>query len=678
MKLKHKIERKEQRSKSISSNASVKTSNLTPAAAFAAQMRTWSVVPNESTHPPLTEEHVATVSVGSHKVTLSTAESVCQGGEQHDKAEDHGYESATPPLDASTSSSSAQSTPSGSEARPELALESSPTINPMTTPASKSPQGSTKRPFPRRSHFRHHSHSMSALHTRTGDQDQPGQLRTLLLPEMVRAKGINLVSLSDLNDRSRKRSLSAPSGGARHRRALSLPAHAWQQYLANGPGILDPPLNPPHHRYQRNTDLDTHDEMGPLMMSFDNIDEIEISFQENEVDMQKENGDNENNKSYPPRAGSTGSFRLFSHGISDRGDSNELVRMTFPSRHLITVEKGDKSGEADENSDENEDDIVIEAWIVDDDTFDDGFAHGRTHIPGNDSFSEAIFGFHEDMSMNVPPLHSHPTLFPLIESMSDGRYVLAGDSDSLLPGFDGGIMLPFEQEEQDHRTGMPMDREWLTRILFDDCDDDGDASPAGSHAEEEMWYDVDDEEGEDTEATTPSFSAGHEDDEEVMAEADADDNASLQPILSSSVPLHWPGDELDSDDDDDDDEEDNDGWAGFDREGGIHTPRYESWRRRSCSPLVQAIREVRPYQADIRYVLSVPLVNEGKKDEGNTTNERVRGPYMRETLCEYRGRVYRAERASGKKMSGECIEGCRPRSALDRREGCWRRLKEVE
>lgn len=475
-----------------------------------------------------------------------------------------------------------------------------------------------------RTHLRDASQSVSnssSLARTKPDYNAGGPLRTLLLPDMLRAKGVRLVSPSDLNLHGRPRSLSSPLFGG-HRRTVSMPAHLWYQQYHTQQGL---PYNPAREVYQRETDLDTFEEVyiGDWVLGDPDVESTNAI----EASLLADASDATN----PLRAGLGRSFRSLGNGTSTKP-----ARLVFKSDAFVLDFEGQAANfngrERAQNKGGENGDIVIEAWIVDDESFDETDLHPfRTDsidIPENLA----------DWMESLPALnYEYPLLHQEVAEPTLATAPNALEEDI----FPGSLSLEAARTRIIQSADAPMPNTVQVTV------------PLGYNA-------------------PLAAQPGHKSSSSLSAMPRIG-IISSQPLASEEQYMDSVGD-LAVD------------WALLDSDHLSPEGFTQSSHRaeRNESPFTPHIREIWPYRAEAFYSLS--NANEAEVNEGEP-----------ETLCEYKGRVYRAIKGvpktitsyKGKKEDSRFLESikrksvsslhrCRPRGALDRRIGCWRRLKEVK
>lgn len=227
-------------------------------------------------------------------------------------------------------------------------------------------------------------------------------LKTLLLPDMVRAKGVKLVSPTEITSMHRFRSYSDPMrlslNSKHHKRTLSMPSYMsfGLDHILEHPIILEEnegggPVDIHSRLCVRDLDLDTSDE--PVSFSFiylqdESIDNAILQLQETKGEERRNQEDNEDEHEQSPLAGNNHSFRY--HQFRDNTDNYNDVYGTFDKPlviiyerdpffssftttishqcHDFDEEKENTKDDIDDITDEvKKDQIVIESWIVEGD-----------------------------------------------------------------------------------------------------------------------------------------------------------------------------------------------------------------------------------------------------------------------------------------------------------------------
>lgn len=579
----------------------------------------------------------------------------------------------------------------------------------------------------------HHHHVFSTLDVH---RDRSMQLRALVLPDIVRAKGMKLVSASELAlHRFRSYSDSTGSsgeiragnrehgGGRGHRHTVSLPSY------------INTPQSRPLHLLSsraayhlekkmdskaRNADFDTLDEPDVLDLRhyFHHIDDDITERSSDAVNtgprfnVNEEQDKNEtliNGQTTSPTAGPHRHFRTqlnYFQGIYDNeGTVSEPLRMMYTSDTFFSsiacndsVDKSVSKGEQEEDHSEDEEDkLVIEAWVVDDDDEHPQQTFGAPHH----SLLEDLY---DDMALLAPYAMLDegqmilmaggapflPILDPAIPngeidwaaSGPFAHYLATGDDvrggEEATDGWDD-LASPFSRKRGDEA----IDKVSEGQVHDGDDDDHVDEYPGCSvlppyyaRMEELGADEAPDIFAPECSAVSRSLTMQSRTPESVIHDYDemeSDSGLYLEEEEQGEMMNFMPS--LDFEFEEEIGEMDMLGYPPF-----IH-PQMNTYRSqyKNLSPLVRLIKEIQPYSKWRSYPVSVAGV-------GGI----ALGGFTKETLCEYKGRVYIAERGMpgggrrGGSMQGvdgkrdvSFIQGCRPRSAQDRRVGCWRRLKEV-
>lgn len=298
------------------------------------------------------------------KTPLSTVHIQTQGSDtgSHTDVEllsDEGYESATPP--SATTEQKAQ-----------------PPLRPCDPQAMTPTNAATKKNTTRRVSYPSAEASAKPVlaplpYLTCNPQDHSNRLKALLLPEMVRAKGVRLVSPTEFTSLNRLRSYSEPMNDWKnHRRTLSMPAEMYIRQHTFGPHLSG---NNPFHvdagstGYKRNIDLDTSDEP----VTFPSIYLIEPDDDGTEGD-KKEKEEKHTERS--PLAGNDHSFR----GHFDNNTTNFNNNGTFDKPLMIIYQHDPffspfplldyvttKKEYHDDSNKIIREEVIIESWIVEED-----------------------------------------------------------------------------------------------------------------------------------------------------------------------------------------------------------------------------------------------------------------------------------------------------------------------
>lgn len=523
-----------------------------------------------------------------------------------------------------------------------------------------------------RTHVRYASHSVSDYMRSNSIQSYApaqGNLRTLLLPDMLRAKGVRLVSTSELSSSGRSRtelsssgrsrSLSSPSSGG-HRRTLSMPAHMGQQQHRPFQDLL---LAPGEEGYKRDSDLDTVDDGG---ITYDKFGDTNLELSET---FQARNDLN----NHPLHAG------LGRRCTLGNGSAAKPVRLTFrPDSCLVNLEYEDKKSEVGEGATDEgteDGDIIIEAWVVDDASFDEVDLEAESSVEG-------LFGFHN--GLNYFSDLSDPQELDIPSGWNGILPDLVSNGDNPIAWMQS---LPFIQYEEQFLEDEAADDD---KYRFLDNIEEGDLPEM--HHPQEVWATENGPEQPNILGKCPSYThsmpnLGASESTVIMCDQSNPLHTSNPQDLpmTSMFPFPTPLTELK--------ELGHSGSMvmGWNNSDGENWHSYESFpsfptgEPSACSPFTQYIKEIRPYRHEAWYPISKANEAEGECYETETLCE-----------CEYRGRIYRAEKDTSRRPSGGrekqgkrsksstfgvsssgSLHGCRPRSALDRRVGAWRRLKEA-
>lgn len=201
------------------------------------------------------------------------------------------------------------------------------------------------------------------------------QLRALLLPDLVRAKGGRLISTSEIASLQRVRSISDPTGfssassqaqgydhGPGHRRTFSLPGSRYfnPSVEVQDEMVLKKDVSPDCHYQEggspdmpiRKFEMNTFDEPYDLVKNFDEFEMFNS-----------------------PMAGYTHSFRDYMYdGIADCGSGTKPLVIVFRhdpffslalSSSFSSVRTMKEGAEYEDGDGEGHEDVRIEAWSVD-------------------------------------------------------------------------------------------------------------------------------------------------------------------------------------------------------------------------------------------------------------------------------------------------------------------------